>query len=83
MLADFAPAANCVHALAPTDAIGGLRALTGVGAALLASDELQDWTEATRDRRVAEGPPLQTLRLAYPEFEAVTFPQGSSTMIED
>ncbi len=33
--------------------------------------------------RVAEGPTLQTLRLAYPEFEAVTFPQGSSTLIED
>lgn len=33
--------------------------------------------------RVAEGPPLQTLRLAYPEFDAVTFPQGSSTVIED
>ena len=33
--------------------------------------------------RVAEGPPLQTLRLAYPEFEAVTFPQGSSTLIEE
>ncbi len=33
--------------------------------------------------RVAEGPPLQTLRLAYPEFEAVKFPQGSSAEIED
>lgn len=33
--------------------------------------------------RVAKGPTLQTLRLAYPEFEAVTFPQGSSTLIED
>ncbi len=33
--------------------------------------------------RVAEGPPLQTLRLAYPEFEAVTFPKGSSTVIAD
>ena len=33
--------------------------------------------------RVAKGPTLQTLRLAYPEFVAVTFPQGSSTLIED
>ncbi|WP_281931834.1 hypothetical protein [Roseibium album] len=33
--------------------------------------------------RVAEGPTLQTLRLAYPEFEAVTFPHGNSTLIED
>ena len=33
--------------------------------------------------RVAEGPPLQTLRLAYPEFETVAFPQGSSAEIED
>jgi len=52
VLADFAPAANSVPALDPTDAIRSLRALTGVGAALLASDALQDWTEAMRDRRV-------------------------------
>ncbi|WP_300063119.1 hypothetical protein [uncultured Roseobacter sp.] len=33
--------------------------------------------------RVAEGAPLKTLRLAYPEFEDVSFPQGSSTVIQD
>jgi len=54
VLADFAPTAGGVPALDPTDAIRGLRALTGVGAALLASDALQDWTEAMRDRRVDE-----------------------------
>lgn len=54
VLADFAPTAGGVPALDPTDAIRGLRALTGVGAALLASNALQDWTEAMRDRRVAE-----------------------------
>lgn len=52
VLADFAPTAGGVPALDPTDAIRGLRALSGVGAALLASDALQDWTEAMRDRRV-------------------------------
>ena len=52
VLADFAPTASGVPALDLTDAIRGLRALTGVGAALLASDALQDWTEAMRDRRV-------------------------------
>lgn len=52
VLADFAPTAGGVPALEPTDAIRGLRALTGVGAALLASDALQDWTEAMRDQRV-------------------------------
>lgn len=41
VLADFAPTAGGVPALDPTDAIRGLRALTGVGAALLASDALQ------------------------------------------
>lgn len=54
VLADFAPTANGVPTLDPTDAIRGLRALTGIGAALLASDALQDWTEAMRDRRVDE-----------------------------
>ena len=54
VLADFAPTANGVPALDPTDAIRGLRALTGIGAALLASDALQDWTETMRDRRVDE-----------------------------
>lgn len=53
VLADFAPTAGGLPALDPIDAIRGLRALTGVGAALLASDALQDWTEAMRDRRVA------------------------------
>lgn len=53
-LADFAPTADGFPALDPTDAIRGLRALTGVGAALLASDLLQDWTDAMRDRRVDE-----------------------------
>jgi len=52
VLADFAPAAGGVPALDTTDAIRGLRALTGIGAALLASDALQDWTDAMRDRRV-------------------------------
>ncbi len=54
VLADFAPTAGGVPALDPTDVIRGLRALTGVGAALLASDGLQDWTDAMRDRRVDE-----------------------------
>ncbi|WP_220750577.1 MULTISPECIES: phage minor head protein [Jannaschia] len=54
VLADFAPTADGFPALDPTDAIRGLRALTGVGAALLASDALQDWTDAMRDRRVDE-----------------------------
>lgn len=54
MLADFPSTANGVPALDPTDAMRGLRALTGVGAALLASDLLQDWTDAMRDRRVDE-----------------------------
>ncbi|MCE8511035.1 hypothetical protein KBY28_21550 [Ruegeria pomeroyi] len=54
VLADFAPTAGGFPALDPTDAIRGLRALTGVGAALLASDALQDWTDAMRDRRVDE-----------------------------
>lgn len=52
LLAEFAPTAGGIPAVDPTDAIRGLRALTGVGAALLASDLLQDWTEAMRDRRV-------------------------------
>ncbi|MCV2883066.1 phage minor head protein [Actibacterium sp. XHP0104] len=52
VLADFAPTAGVVPALDPTDAIHGLRALTSIGAALLASDALQAWTEAMRDRRV-------------------------------
>ena len=52
ILADFASTASGVPALDPTDAIRGLRALTGVGAALLASNALQDWTDAMRDRRV-------------------------------
>jgi len=54
VLADFAPTAGGIPALDPTDAIRGLRALTGVGAALLASDALQNWTGAMRDRRVDE-----------------------------
>jgi len=54
VFADFAPTVGGVPALDPTDAIRGLRALTGVGAALLASDALQDWTDAMRDRRVDE-----------------------------
>lgn len=41
VLADFAPAAGSVPAFDPTGAIRGLRALTGVGAALLASDGLR------------------------------------------
>jgi len=57
VLADFAPTAGGVPSLYPSDAIRGLRALTGVGAALLASDALQDWTEAMRDRRVDEAGP--------------------------
>ena len=52
VLADFAPTANGAPALDPTDVIRGMRALTGVGAALLASNALLDWTEAMRDRRV-------------------------------
>jgi len=52
VLADFAPSAGSVPAFDPTDAIRGLRALTGVGAALLASDALLDWTDAMRDQRV-------------------------------
>ncbi|WP_363317622.1 phage minor head protein [uncultured Aliiroseovarius sp.] len=52
VLADFAPTANGAPALGPTDVIRGMRALTGVGAALLASNALLDWTEAMRDRRV-------------------------------
>lgn len=52
--AGFAPAAGGVPTLDPTDAVRGLRALTGVGAALLASDALQDWTDALRVRRVDE-----------------------------
>lgn len=54
VLADFAPTASTVPALDPTDAIRGLRALTGVGAAILASGLLQNWTEYMRDRRVDE-----------------------------
>jgi len=54
VLADFAPTAGGVPALDPTDALRGLRAATGVGAALLASEVLQDWTEAMRDQRVDE-----------------------------
>ncbi|WP_415401735.1 phage minor head protein [Tateyamaria sp. SN3-11] len=54
VLADFAPTAGSVPALDLTDAIRGLRALTGVGAALLASDALQDWTDAMREWRVDE-----------------------------
>lgn len=54
VLADFAPTAGGVPALDPTDTIRGLRALTGVGAALLASDALQDWTDAMRGRRIDE-----------------------------
>ena len=54
VLADFAPTVGGVPALDPTDAIRGLRALMGFGAALLASDALQDWTNAMRDRRVDE-----------------------------
>lgn len=54
VLADFAPTASGVPTLDLTDVIRGMRALTGVGAALLASDALQDWTETMRDRRVAE-----------------------------
>ena len=54
VLADFAPTAGGVPALDPTDTIRGLRALSGVGTALLASDALQGWTEAMRDRRADE-----------------------------
>lgn len=54
VLADFPSTAGGIPALDPTDAIRGLRALTGFGAALLASDLLQDWTDAMRDRRVDE-----------------------------
>lgn len=54
VLAEFAPTTGDFPTLDPTDAIRGLRALTGVGAALLASDALQDWTEAMRGRRVDE-----------------------------
>ncbi len=52
VLADFASTANGVPALDLTEAMRGLRALTGVGAALLASDALQNWTQTMRDRRV-------------------------------
>jgi SPP1 gp7 family putative phage head morphogenesis protein len=52
VLADFAPSAGGVPAFDPIDVIRGLRALTGVGAALLVSEALQDWREAMRDRRV-------------------------------
>lgn len=52
VLADFAATAGGTTALDLTVAIRGLRALTGVGATLLASDALQDWAEAMRDRRV-------------------------------
>lgn len=51
--------------------------------------QLKSFTLAFQDNgvwylsRVTEGPPLQTLRLAYPDFEDVTFPKGSSTVIED
>lgn len=54
VLADFAPTAGDVPALDPTDVIRGLRGLTGLGAALLASDALQNWTDAMRDRRVSD-----------------------------
>ena len=54
VFADFAPTAGGIPALDPTETIRGLRALTGVGAALLASDSLQDWTDAMRDQRVDE-----------------------------
>lgn len=52
VLADFALTESGVPALDLTDMIRVMRALTGVGAALLASDALQDRTEAMRDRRV-------------------------------
>lgn len=54
MLADFAPTAGGAPARDLTDILLGLRAATGVGAALLASDTLQDWVEAMRDQRVDE-----------------------------
>ncbi|WP_149786632.1 phage minor head protein [Lutimaribacter pacificus] len=54
VLADFATTANGVPALDLTEAMRGLRALTSVGAALLASDALQGWLDAVRDRRVDE-----------------------------
>lgn len=54
MLADFAPTAGSVPTLDPTDALRGLRAATGIGVALLASEALLDWTEAMRDQRVGE-----------------------------
>lgn len=54
ILADFAPTAGGFPALDPSDVIGGLRALTGVGAALLTSEVLQDWTDVMRDQRVAD-----------------------------
>lgn len=54
VLADFATTANGVPALDLTEAMRGLRVLTSVGAALLASDALQGWLDAVRDRRVDE-----------------------------
>lgn len=52
VLADFAPTADGVPAIDPTDLLRGLRAATGVGAALLASEVLREWVDAMRDRRV-------------------------------
>ncbi len=60
VLADFAPTAGDVPALDPRDVIRGLRALTGLGAAVLASDALQKWAEAMRDWRVAEAARVRT-----------------------
>ncbi|WP_299550745.1 phage minor head protein [uncultured Tateyamaria sp.] len=68
VLADFAPTAGGVPALDPAEAIRGLRALTGVGAALLASDTLQDWTDAMRDRRVGNAGRPITGDASYPSL---------------
>ena len=54
VLADFAPTAGGLPAIDPTDVLRGLRAATGIGAALLASEALQDWTDIMRERRVEE-----------------------------
>lgn len=54
VLADFALPFDGGAVLSPAELIGGLRAATGLGAALLTSDVLQDWTDAMRDRRVGD-----------------------------
>ena len=33
--------------------------------------------------RVTEGPPLQTLQMAYPDFATIDFPQGNATVVKE